>query len=188
VPGPESRPAADEDVEVVARATPRQVALGLVLGVALVIAGVSAGEQDWSWALATGAVAGLGGGAVVLLDGTPLQRGMDRVERVLPAQSVRPAPERGGWLLPAIVYGAIAVWFGLVREEYAFAGTMVLVGSIVYAAEGWQIHRWERRRGGRLGSVPRPSRRRRPFRTPEYVLLVDDPARADAIGGAPLRR
>lgn len=180
MPGSDPRPADDEEIRLVGGATVGQVAAGIALGAALLGVGVAAGDQDWTEALGTGLVAGTAGGLVVLVGGGPLRRGMERVERVVPAEVLRPEPERGGWVWPAVVYLAIAVWLGVVRDEYAFAGTIVVVGSALYGAEARTIRSWERERRGRLGSVSRPSRRRRPFRTPEYVLVVDDPARADA--------
>jgi hypothetical protein len=180
VADPDLRPPDDEEIRLVGRVSAVQVAAGVTVGAALVAAGVATGDQDWFEALSLGLVAGAGGGLVVALGGGPVQRGMDRVERVVPAGALCSAPERTRWVWTAVVYAAIAAWLGVVRAEYAFAGTMAIVGSLLYAAEGRTIRSWERERGGRLGSVSRPSRRRRPFRTPEYVLVVDDPRRADA--------
>jgi hypothetical protein len=194
VTGPDPNPADDEEIRLVGGATVGQVAAGVVLGVALLGVGVAVGDQDWTEALSIGLVAGTVGGLFALLGGGPVQRGMERVERVVSANLLQPEPERGGWVWPAVVYVAIAVWLGLVRAEFAYAGTIVMVGSALYGAEGRTIRSWERERRGRLGAVSRPSRRRRPFRTPEYVLVVDDPARADgqaassssvALSGAP---
>lgn len=170
----------DEEIRLVERPTTRQSALGVLVAAALLGVGVATGDQDWTGALTTGLVAGTAGGVVGLLGIGPLHRGMDRVERFVPAQVVRTEPSSGGWLWPAVVYAAIAVCFGLVREEYALPGVLALTVSVIYAAEGRTIRSWERERRGRLGSVSHPARRRRPFRTPEYVLVVDDPARADA--------
>jgi MFS family permease len=184
VPGPASRPADGEHVQVAWRASARQVASGFVVGVAFLVAAVLTDRQDWVTALVASVATGLGAGIVVLLGASPTQRGMERVERVLPVQAVGQDDGRGGWLWPTLVYGAIAAWIALSREVQAYAGAVILVGSALYAVEARQIHRWERRRGGRLGTVSSPSRRRRPFRTPEHVLLVDDPARADATPDA----
>lgn len=194
MPGPDPRPTDDEAIRLVWRATVGHVAAGVVLGVALLGGGAAVGGQDWTEALSVGLVVATVGGLVVLLGGGPVQRGMERVERVVPADLLQPEPERGGWVWPAVVYVAIAVCLGVVRDEYAYAGTIAIVGSLLYAAEGRTIRSWERERRGRLGAVSRPSPRRRPFHTPEYVLVVDDPARADgqaassssvALSGAP---
>jgi hypothetical protein len=162
-------------VELIARSSPWQQVLTGVLGVAAAVVALLVGDQDWLDALAFSAGGAVGAGAVVVLGGTPLQRGMGRVERVLPAAAVQVRPARGEWTSAVLVHGAIFAWFGLWHRDFAFVATLMMVLTLLFALEGWRVSRWERREGGRLALVPRvPSLRlRHPFRTPEYVLVLD---------------
>lgn len=141
------------------------------------VAGVVTGDQDWGLALATAAGGMVGASAVVLLGGTPLQRGMRAVERVVPASSARVRAPRAERQTLVLFYCACFVWFGVVDDNFALGATVLLLVSLVFGVEAWRVRRWERREGGRLTIVPRPAGRRlrHPFRTPECVLVLDPP-------------
>jgi hypothetical protein len=143
------------------------------------------GDQDWGLALASAAGGMVGAGAVVLFGGTPLQRGMRAVERVVPASSAQVRPPRPEWPTLALFYGACFVWFGVVDDNFALGATVLLLVSLVFGVEARRVRRWERHEGGRLTFVARPAGRRlrHPFRTPECVLVLDPgPATPTAPG------
>lgn len=186
VPGLESHPAddaaPDEPLELLPRSPGSLHVAGFATGLLLASIAVVVGDQDWIGALGMAAGGLVGVGLVVGLGGTPVQRGMAALERVLPASGVTIAPPTRERAWMAAIYVALTGWFGVHRGDYAYAAVIFVGVAAIYAVEHRRVARLEGERRGRLAQVPLRGRERlrHPFRTPEFVLVVDDPARADA--------